>query len=206
VPRCGQIGDSARVPTPAPDHDVIDTEIPLCHDFLQITQAKPISEIPAHAHDDDLGFEMALLEHRWLAPSHARESVSDSSNRYATHPCYVIRSCLQRSMRARAIFLHHHFFEIKPARGCYRQYGGQSSNRSNHGTRRTGARVLPNEYSSGIGRTNTVNIRSATRPCANEMAKPTLSPALCWCSRERCMAKSTNRTGPSRVKAGRKLL
>ena len=71
---------------PAPNRNVIYMHIPLGHDLLEIAQAQRISQIPANAQDDDLGFKMSPLKQRWPVLSHERPSLSDSFRRFATLP------------------------------------------------------------------------------------------------------------------------
>jgi hypothetical protein len=37
-------------------------DVPLCHDFFEVTQAERISKITTNAQNDDLGFEMSPFE------------------------------------------------------------------------------------------------------------------------------------------------
>jgi hypothetical protein len=70
---------------PTPDGYVIHAEIPLCHDLLQLTEAKRIAQVPADAKRNDLGFEVPF-EQLWPLPLHARHSLADRPIAVATHP------------------------------------------------------------------------------------------------------------------------
>jgi hypothetical protein len=47
---------------PAPDRNVIHSDVPLRHDLLEITQAERISQITTNAQNDDVWREMSPLE------------------------------------------------------------------------------------------------------------------------------------------------
>ena len=57
----GRIDASTRVCSvvPTPDGHVIDAEVAFCHDFFQVPEAEPKTEIPADTQNDDFGFKMS---------------------------------------------------------------------------------------------------------------------------------------------------
>jgi hypothetical protein len=63
---------------------VIHAEVPLAHDFFQVSKAEAESEIPTDAEDDDLGFEMSSPKLRWPVLSHIGRSLSDPLDGFAT--------------------------------------------------------------------------------------------------------------------------
>ncbi len=71
---------------PTPGRDVVDGDVPIDHEFLKIAEAEPESEIPSDAHDDDLSFKVASLEHCWPVPSHPTQAYQTTSTAFATLP------------------------------------------------------------------------------------------------------------------------
>src|SRR5260221_3765286 len=61
-----------KVLDPAIDGRVIDMQSPFLHHLFQVAIAERIPQIPAHAEQNDLGFEMTPFEQAWIA--HARNS------------------------------------------------------------------------------------------------------------------------------------
>jgi hypothetical protein len=58
---------------------VIHAQVPLGHDFFQVSKAEAEPEIPTDAQGDDLGFEMSSLELRWPVPSHTSQAYQTRS-------------------------------------------------------------------------------------------------------------------------------
>jgi len=57
----------AATPNPTRDGTVIDRESPLPHHLFQVAIAERVPQVPAHAEQDDLGFEMTPFERAWIA-------------------------------------------------------------------------------------------------------------------------------------------
>ena len=72
---------------PAPDRDVVNRQVPLCHDLLQIAIREGVSEVPPNAQKDDVIFEIPPAEQSWPSSGHSTP-YQISSTTFATEPYF----------------------------------------------------------------------------------------------------------------------